>query len=175
MKPFFPFLCFHNTNIDKLKGRFSDDVLNLTRKSLEGFGSLEEKLSWMLFVDGCSLLHILEKGAMNIKLDQPDLLITDVLLLENQLPYEVLNLLWKDNEESELIMTMKNFLNCHPWFTPDESQSDKENGIVPKGKGEGEHSVSIPLPNESQSETIPTHLLDLHRNIILIRSKPKVQ
>ncbi|KEH22857.1 DUF247 domain protein [Medicago truncatula] len=90
--------------INELKGHFSDDVLTLTGKSLEGFDSLEEKLSWMLFVDGCSLLHILEKanvdeaGHMNIKVDQ---LMMDVLLLENQLPYQVLKLLWKDDNESE--------------------------------------------------------------------------
>jgi len=156
-------------NIEKLKDCFSDDVLNLTRKSVKGLGNLEEKLSWMLFVDGCSLLYILEKGAMNIKLDQPDLLITDVLLLENQLPYEVLKLLWKD-DESELIKSMTNFLKCHHWVTPDESHSDKENDIVPKGKGEGEHSISI--TNESQT---PTHLLDLQRKIILTTSKSKVQ
>jgi len=205
--------------INELKDHFSDDVLTLTGKSLEGFGSLEEKLSWMLFVDGCSLLHILEKaklhepGQMNIKVDQLVLVMMDVLLLENQLPYVVLKLLWKDDNDSELIMTMKNFLKCHHWATPDnkrnrrwrrnqetsnlvpdkkgkeqhstvlitnesETPSEKEKDMVSKGKGkgEGEHSVSIPLPNESQSETIiPTHLLDLQRNIILIRSKPKVQ
>ena len=211
--------------INELKGHFSDDVLTLTGKSLEGFGSLEEKLSWMLFVDGCSLLHILEKaklhepGQMNIKVDQLVLVMMDVLLLENQLPYEVLKLLWKDDDESELIMTMKNFLKCHHWATPDnkrnrrkqrnqetsnivtekkgkeqhsvlitnesETPSEKEKDIVPKRKGEGEHSVLITnesetpsIPNESQSETIPTHLLDLQRNIILITSTdstPKVQ
>jgi len=165
-------------NIDELKGHFGDNVLTLTGKSLEGFRSLEEKLSWMLFVDGCSLLHIMEKakldepGHMNIKVDQLVLVMMDVLLLENQLPYEVLKLLWKDNE-SKLIKSMTNFLDCHHWATPDESQPDKEKDMVPKGKGEGEHSLSIPLPNESQSET-PTHLLDLQRKIILTPSTSKV-
>jgi hypothetical protein len=187
-------------NINELKGRFSDDVLTLTGNSLEGFGSLEEKLSWMLFVDGCSLLHILEKaklhepGHMNIKVDQLVLVMMDVILLENQLPYEILKLLWRDNNENELIKRMRDFLKCHHWATPEnkrngwwrrnqetsnivpekETPSEKEKDMVSKGKGEGEHSVSIPLPNESQSET-PTHLLDLQRNIILITSKPKVQ
>jgi len=82
-----------------------------TDKSLEGFGSLEQKLSCMLFMDGCSLLHILEKhniyalGNMNIKVDQLVLVMMDVLLLENQLPYKVLKLLWMGNNEShELII-----------------------------------------------------------------------
>jgi hypothetical protein len=104
-------------NIDDLKGRFSDDVLTLTGNSLEGFGSLEEKLSWMLFVHGCSLLYILEKakldepGHMNIKVDQLVLVMMDVLLLENQLPYVVLKLLWKDEDESGLIKSMSRFPN----------------------------------------------------------------
>ncbi|KAL5082534.1 hypothetical protein RYX36_010955 [Vicia faba] len=48
-------------NINELKSLFADDVLALanTTESLKGFSSLDEKLSWLLFVDGCSLLHIL--------------------------------------------------------------------------------------------------------------------
>jgi len=159
--------------IDELKGRFSDDVLTSTGKSLEGYGSLDEKLSWILFVDGCCLLHILEeadldfpKFMMNIKVDQMFLLTMDVLLLENQLPYEVLKLLWKDDDESELIKSMTDFLSRCYWDTPDESQSEKDNEV------EGQYIVSI--GNESQSET-PTHLLDLHRKIMLTTSDSKVQ
>nr|AFK40291.1 unknown [Medicago truncatula] len=150
-------------NIDELKGRFSDDVLTLTGKSLEGFHSLEEKLSWMLFVDGCSLLYLLEKGHMKIKVGQLVLVMMDVLLLENQLPYEVLKLLWKNNE-SELIKCMMSFPN-YLRNIPGESQSDNNM------EGEGEHSVSI-ITNESQSET-PTHLLDLQHKVILTTSKSK--
>ncbi|MCI38620.1 DUF247 domain protein, partial [Trifolium medium] len=83
-------------NIDELKGLFADDVLTLTGgESLNGFRSLEEKLSWMLFMDGCSLLYIMEQvdyyhnplRRMSIKVDQLILVMMDVLLLENQLPY----------------------------------------------------------------------------------------
>ncbi|RHN46060.1 hypothetical protein MtrunA17_Chr7g0238151 [Medicago truncatula] len=164
-------------NIDELKGHFDNDVLASTSWSLEGFGSLEEKLSWMLFVDGCSLLHILERakldepGQMNIKVDQLVLVMMDVLLLENQLPYQVLKLLWKDEDQSGLIKSMMNFLACHHWATPDESQSEKKKDMVPKRKAEREHSLSI--RNESQLET-PFHLLDLQRNIILITSTTKL-
>jgi len=180
-------------NIDKLKGHFDDDVLTLTGQSLEGFGSLEEKLSWMLFVDGCSLLRILEEaklhepGHMNIKVDQLVLVVTDVLLVENQLPYEVLKLLWKNDNESELIKIMTNFSDSlcsnipvsekenegkHSVSIPNELQSQKEKDMVSNKKGEEQHSVSI--TNESQSET-PMHLLDLLRKFILTTSKSKVQ
>ena len=131
----------------------------------------------MLFVDGCSLLHILEKadldkpGDMNIKRDQVAIVMVDVLLLENQLPYEVLKLLWKD-DESELIKSMRKFLNRCYWDTPDESRSEKEKDVVPNIRGEGEHSVSI--TNESQSKT-PFHLLDLLHKLNRTTSKSKVQ
>jgi len=161
-------------NINTLKSHFDDDVLTLTGKSLEGFGSLDEKLSWILFVDGCSLLYILENTnldcpePMNIKVDQLVIVMMDVLLLENQLPYEVLKLLWKDEDGSGLIKSMRSFCK-HFWAKRGESLSEKEKDVVPNG---GQHSVSI--PNESQSETA-THLLDVHYTIILDASKPKVQ
>ncbi|AES79231.1 DUF247 domain protein [Medicago truncatula] len=171
-------------NIDKLKGHFDDDVLTLTGNSLEGFDSLEEKLSWMLLVDGCSLLYILEKdrlvepGPMDIKVDQLAIVMVDVLLLENQLPYEVLELLWKDNNKSELIKSTTNFLECL-WARPGKSQPEKEKDVVPnesqlekEDDEEGQHNVSI--PNESHSKT-PTHLLDLQHKMIATASKPKVK
>lgn len=62
---------------------------------------------------------------VNIKVDQLVLMIMDVLLLENQLPYIVLKLLWKNDNETELIYTMKNFLKCHHWSTPETKRTWK--------------------------------------------------
>ncbi|XP_024625175.1 UPF0481 protein At3g47200 isoform X2 [Medicago truncatula] len=149
-------------NIDTLKDRFSDDVLTLTRKSLDGFGSLEEKLSWILFVDGCSLLHILEKWK-HFEQEHMTIVMMDVLLLENQLPYEVLKLLWKDDNQSALIESMTNFFN-YLHLKRDDPRLEKEK------KGEGQHSVS--MPDESLLEP-PNHLLDLHRKMILTASNSK--
>jgi hypothetical protein len=112
-----------------LKGLFADNVLTLTQESLKGFRSLDEKLSRMLFVDGCSLLYILANAdfnnllPMDIKFDQLGIVIMDVLLLENQLPYLVLKLLWKNENEIELINTMKNFhKRCDLWSAPENTR-----------------------------------------------------
>ncbi|XP_045807904.1 UPF0481 protein At3g47200-like [Trifolium pratense] len=111
--------------IDELKGLFAEDVLTATKESLKGFSSLDEKLSWILFIDGCSLLYFL--AAMNaddnaeeiliIKLDQLSVVMTDVLLLENQLPYLVLKLSWKNDNETGLNEIMENFVEFNLWGT----------------------------------------------------------
>jgi len=99
-------------NIDQWKCLFADKVFDFV--AWEGFNSLEEKLSWMLFVDGCSLLHILdieiiEQEDENGKADKLFLVFVDVFLSENQLPYQLLKLLWK-SDDSFLIQKMCTFV-----------------------------------------------------------------
>ncbi|WJX17524.1 hypothetical protein P8452_07429 [Trifolium repens] len=156
-------------NINKLKDLYDEDVLTLTgtRKSLKGFRSLDEKLSWILFVDGCSLLHILvwnadfsDKESLDIKFDQLLVVMRDVLLLENQLPYLVLKLLWKNQNETELIDTMKNESAYIDTFCSVQNKKEEE-----------EEECVVSIPNESES---PTHLLDLHYRIILPKSSTKI-
>ncbi|KEH41293.1 DUF247 domain protein [Medicago truncatula] len=138
-------------NINELKGLFADDVL--TSVSCEGFDNLEEKLSWMLFVDGCSLLRILDIFVIepeNIMFDKLYLVFGDVLLLENQLPFELLKLF--QVIEPALIRNMIYFLQkfCFQYkskyFYPEDNISMK-----------------------------PIHLLDLLRQILLPRFKRKNQ
>lgn len=116
----------------------------------------------MLFVDGCSLLHVLKKAKldepdqMNLKVHQLVFVMMDVLLLENQVPFLVLKLLWNGNEFT-LLQTMKNFLRCsHHWNT-ENNMSDPS-------------SVKV-----LEDEYSPTHLLDLQRRIILPGSSNKVR
>ncbi|GAU48731.1 hypothetical protein TSUD_192300 [Trifolium subterraneum] len=149
--------------IEDLKGLFAEDVLALTGESLNGFGSLEEKLSWMLLVDGCSLLYILFFAnswvfrVMGIKTDEVVLVRMDVLLLENQLPYLVLKLLWiwKFNE-AQLMLIMQVFCVRHQLTDLSDDRAWSSIRDV----------MDIPIPH---------HLLDFMRNMILAKSSSKVE
>ncbi|XP_020213816.1 UPF0481 protein At3g47200 [Cajanus cajan] len=138
-------------NVEELKGMFGDDLFS---NDPRGFASVDEMISWMLFVDGCALLQILgnadlsKPNKLNVKVDQLVLVMMDVLLLENQLPYELLKLLWvRDQEESSLIQMMKHFLKCHHWATEKDHNKTKLKGLT----------LNMPL----------VHLLNLQRTIIL--------
>ncbi|XP_058747510.1 UPF0481 protein At3g47200-like [Vicia villosa] len=154
-------------NIYELMSHYTDDVLADTAVSLQGFSSLEEKLSWVLFVDGCFLLNILRsidpnrlnnENEVNMKVDQLVLVMKDVLLLENQLPYLVLKLLWHNDSEEELIDTMINFLSCYRWTSPVNKRTWWSSGF---------HEILLNAP--------PTHLLDFQRKMILTKSNPKME
>ncbi|TKY73626.1 UPF0481 protein [Spatholobus suberectus] len=99
----------------------------------QGFTSIEEMICWTLFVDGCALLHILkhaklhEPHKMKVKVNELVLVMQDVLLLEKQLPYRMLKLLWRDTHESTLIQTMRSFLRSHHWA----SREDQEKLYIP--------------------------------------------
>ncbi|XP_028758657.1 uncharacterized protein LOC114717615 [Neltuma alba] len=83
-------------NIKDLKDLYTEDAL--------GDFEDDEKLSAILFVDGCSLLQILLKfdfhkpEDLKIQVDLLALLRQDVLLLENQLPFQLLSLLTNDDD-----------------------------------------------------------------------------
>ncbi|KAL2335194.1 hypothetical protein Fmac_016407 [Flemingia macrophylla] len=175
------------SNIKRLKELFAEDVI-------EAFPD-DEKLSWMLLVDGCALLQILEKGKldypeeMNVKVDQLVLLWQDVLLLENQIPYEVLKLLSGPKNDANLLNSMKEFLRCHH-LSPDKPKqgAGKQDTAKEKTKDEdsksteghnlqGESTAEITLeedtPQGEQSEhrveiiQEPIHLLDQLRRSVL--------
>ena len=113
-------------NIKELMDLFDNDLFNkdeFKNYKSQGFKDLDEKLSWILFVDGCSLLQILDKGdlgkhydyhKLNLKIDQLILVQQDTLLLENQLPYPVLRLLsCHENPDAKLLEIMGKFLKTH--------------------------------------------------------------
>jgi hypothetical protein len=99
-----------------LKSHFAADVLKASSNTdLKSFGSFEEKLTWMLFVDGCSLLYILDiHNDFGTEERIMKLVSRDVLLLENQLPYMLLDLLsWDSHIWSILASRIIDFLEFH--------------------------------------------------------------
>ncbi|WJX93274.1 hypothetical protein P8452_74820 [Trifolium repens] len=80
-------------NIDDLKNMFTEDAI-------EGYN--DNDLAWILFVDGCSLLHFMENidgqspEALNLKFDRMMFMFRDAMLLENQLPSKMLDILCKE-------------------------------------------------------------------------------
>lgn len=65
----------------------------------------DEELAWVLFVDGCAVLHVIycvaENKLKDLKILKKDLAafgLRDLFLLENQLPYRVLELLMSSSD-----------------------------------------------------------------------------
>ncbi|MED6110823.1 hypothetical protein PIB30_046378 [Stylosanthes scabra] len=185
-------------DIAQLKNLFEEDLFDKFGFGITvgGGGFLDdEKISWMLVVDGCALLHILEHGKLDrfdndnelkIKLDQLILVRQDVLLLENQLPREVLVKLLPSNVQNadkELSKIMDNFLcSHHLWARPcahpnkeeakDTGRRRSRNGANNSTNEQPQHAVAI-IHNNQPPPPPPTHVLDyLHRNIIVDDKNP---
>ncbi|KAL1329745.1 uncharacterized protein LOC107628201 [Arachis ipaensis] len=98
------------TKIPELKNLFSNDIIQRYNKN-------DGQLADMLFVDGCALLFFMdavderhpEKVGL-VKLDQLTYIWRDAILLENQLPIQLLELLSYKDQESQLHNSFYNFL-----------------------------------------------------------------
>lgn len=135
-------------NLATLKSFFADDVLTMASNTIGNFRSFDQKLTWMLFVDGYSLLYILDiDNDFENEETIMKLVSRDVLLLENQLPLGLLYLLANDGKNRlNLMERIIRFL--------------KFNHVVSSG---------YKLLNET-----PTHLLDLVREMLLPNHEHKV-
>ncbi|KAI4346923.1 hypothetical protein L6164_007786 [Bauhinia variegata] len=137
-------------NIAELRGLFSPELL--VRIS-------DVFLARMLLVDGCAMLQIMEKATpsefkdLKVKIDI-QVIIRDLFLLENQLPYKVLELLCKD--ETELKISMYRFCKLHNTFTVLESPHSLR-------FKDAEDRIEI-----LKKSSPPNHLLDCLRRYILV-------
>ncbi|XP_052723302.1 uncharacterized protein LOC128193341 isoform X2 [Vigna angularis] len=156
------------SNIKQLKEHFAEDVI-------KDFDGDDEKLSWTLFVDGCSLLQILEKAnpydpkEMNVKVDQLLLVWQDVLLLENQLPYEVLLLLSGHQNDDTLLKSMNKFLEYHH-LTPKQTENTHATNKSKKNEDRNRRkkdSLSQKHIIDIIRKEPPFHLLDQFRRCIV--------
>jgi hypothetical protein len=107
----------------------------------------DKELAWMLFVDGCAILQYIFYATndkfkeSNIKADSAAFAQQDLFLLENQVPYCLLNLLMSlSGKEDDLRKSIENFIRDVTY------QQNKE---------------------ESSHDSKPTHLLDLLRTKLL--------
>ncbi|TYG47923.1 hypothetical protein ES288_D11G381300v1 [Gossypium darwinii] len=80
-------------------------------QELEKTGYDNEELAWMFFVDGCAILQAVyrrygddDDGKLFIKDDLLTFVYSDLLLLENQLPFRVLELLTRPRKNGEKFM-----------------------------------------------------------------------
>ncbi|KAL5567383.1 hypothetical protein UlMin_030547 [Ulmus minor] len=97
-------------------------------------GYEDEELSWMLFLDGCSTLQFMygivngKMGEYKIKSDQVAFVQQDLFLLENQIPFKVLNLLIDSSQaKDELEKSIKEFLQMNVMAPGYQSNSTNPN------------------------------------------------
>ncbi|KAK4256356.1 hypothetical protein QN277_009234 [Acacia crassicarpa] len=85
------------SQIKELKNLYAEDVVRCF------FGD-DDLLAWILFVDGCASLHFMHKVGETepSKLQALDrFVLQDLLLLENQLPYKVLSILSRIDDDDD--------------------------------------------------------------------------
>ena len=81
--------------IEKLKNCFDEEVITAFNKDRND----DEAFVWMLFLDGCFILQFIysyvhgKLNTFNLKSDQIVFVLHDFFLLENQIPFQVLDLL----------------------------------------------------------------------------------
>lgn len=123
----------------------------------------DDELAWMFFVDGCAVLHAIHCNTTNenyvgqIKVDLLAFAQVDLFMLENQIPFRVLNLLISSiSNGNYLRKSMYEFID------------KKIKSTLATGKSESDHQQ---VGSEKDQE--PTHLLGILRDRLLAESKNK--
>ncbi|TYH47078.1 hypothetical protein ES332_D11G386400v1 [Gossypium tomentosum] len=92
-------------------------------KELEKYSNDNEKLAWMFFVDGCAILQAIYMrygtyddfyavyGQLFIKNDLLTFVYSDLLLLENQIPFRVLELLTSSSNGEQFMNAIIRFID----------------------------------------------------------------
>ena len=167
-------------NITQLKGCFDEEVI----KKYD-----DEDLAWLLFVDGCAILRFIDTTVSgnfsdfkilnaHVAFGQQDL-----FLLENQLPYQLLDDLMKMSlEEVKLRYSIQSFIDMHSMV-----QKKTENGNA-NNKKKRQTTINPSRPKETirrfskdretsmgyyKDKEMPIHLLDLLRTRLLGSTKTK--
>ncbi|KAB1671106.1 hypothetical protein [Gossypium barbadense] len=88
-------------------------------QELENYSEDNKELAWMFFVDGCAILQAVymryddddDDGKLFIKNDLLRFVYSDLFLLENQLPFRVLELLTSSGDGKKFMDSIKRFID----------------------------------------------------------------
>ncbi|KAH1084267.1 hypothetical protein J1N35_024028 [Gossypium stocksii] len=112
-----------DTLYNNMKAEMDDLKKCYDPKELENYSNDNEKLAWMFFVDGCAILQAIYMrygtyddfyaiyGQVFIKNDLLTFVYSDLLLLENQIPFRVLELLTSSSDGEEFMNAIIRFID----------------------------------------------------------------
>ncbi|KAG4123401.1 hypothetical protein ERO13_D11G324300v2 [Gossypium hirsutum] len=115
-----------NINVDKytmyknMKKEIDDLKKCYDPQELEKYSDNDEKLAWMFFVDGCAILQAVYRrygddddkaGKSFIKDDLLTFVYSDLFLLENQIPFRVLELLTSSGDGKKFMNAIQRFID----------------------------------------------------------------
>ena len=127
-------------NIKELRKCFDEKVIHNYN---------DEALSWMLFVDGCATLKFIDSVVHNnvkrfqIKKGQVAFVQQDLFLLENQLPYQILDDLIKNSKEGDkLRKSVQSFIDTR---SMKKKQRNRQPKIIKRVK---KHRKRHPINNQ---------------------------
>ncbi|XP_030924537.1 UPF0481 protein At3g47200-like [Quercus lobata] len=156
--------------IKELKECFEKEVIE---------GYKDEDLIWLLLVDGCAILQYIDCAANNsfeeLKIKPDSLAFTqqDLFLLENQLPYRLLNWLmtWSANE-CKLRESIDTYINNLATVPPPDDQSaifswKWLSSLSWRCSQYAENKKEESLQSKAKRQEDPVHLLDLLRTRLL--------
>ncbi|KAL1292759.1 hypothetical protein HN51_053319 [Arachis hypogaea] len=160
-----------------------------TRETISVYGNPRSKddfVAGVLVLDGCSVLELLEKSDCSVDSEQElkisiDKLVRvhqDLLVMDNQIPFQVLRLLCQD--EARLQKCLENFLRVHGIETTPKLGKgklcfgmEKENNGTQSGQQEAQEIEVIVQGDDQQDKDEdkdePIHLLDYLRKALLMR------
>ncbi|KAL1075562.1 hypothetical protein V6Z11_D11G371800 [Gossypium hirsutum] len=129
------------TEIDGLKKCYDP-------KGLEKYSDDNEKLAWMFFVDGCAILQAVymryrrqdydsASNELVIKNELLTFVYSDLFLLENQLPFRVLELLTRSNDGKKFMEAIIRFIDS----TVKEPQSHQQDSNPTRTKWHHSHTI----------------------------------
>ncbi|KAK7287148.1 hypothetical protein RIF29_00222 [Crotalaria pallida] len=155
---------------DKINSHYSE--MNDSFRIDDGTSYHRQNIVSICMLDGCSILHVLDKSdnfddaekELKVSVEQLVRVHQDMLLLENQIPFQVLKIICNDNRE-KLDKFLENFLKVHDVHT---TMEERQMLVSPSTRAGWHVSIDVILHDEEERKGDPTHLLDyLHRAMLI--------